>query len=73
MVRRQDVESASVLLREVMVQAEALWIPPDAIAEALVEELRRVTLEANGADGAAAYLRALAEEIETSSRGVCAS
>lgn len=67
--RKRDIESASVLLRPVLAEAEALWIPASAIAEVLVEELRRVILKSEGPDGAAAYLRALADEVEAESQG----
>jgi len=65
-VHKRDIESASVLLREMMAQAEALWIPSDAIVEALVDELRLLTLRTGEPNAAVAYLRALAEEIEAS-------
>ncbi len=65
-VHKRDVESASALLRDVMVRAEELWIPPDAVVEALVAELRRLTLRSGEPQAAAAYLRALAEEADVS-------
>lgn len=63
-IHKRDVESASELLRGMMAQAEARWIPPNAVVEALVDELRRLTLCSGEPDAAAAYLRALAVEVE---------
>lgn len=63
-VRKRDVERAGALLQRATAEAQDLSIPDIAITEALVEQLRRLALQSNELDGAAAYLRALAAEVE---------
>ena len=64
-VHRRDIDSMRLLLRPALQQAEEQWIPINAVAEALVEELQTLALQLNEPGAAAAYLRALADEIET--------
>ena len=61
---RRDIEMVSRLLRPAILQAEEQWVPVNAIAEALVEELQRLVLCLGEPAAAAAYLRALADEVE---------
>jgi len=63
-IRRQDVERAGALLQRATVEAQDQSIPDHAITEALVEQLRRLALQSDEPEGAAIYLRALAEEVE---------
>jgi len=63
-VRKRDLECAGLLLQRATDEARNLLIPDNAITEALVEQLRRLALQSNEPDGGAAYLRALALEVE---------
>lgn len=63
-VHRRDIDSMRLLLRPALQQAEEQWIPINAVAEALVEELQMLAHRLGEPGAAAAYLRALADEIE---------
>lgn len=62
-VHRRDVEAMTELLRPAMLEADEKWIPVNAIAEALVEALHGLTARLGDPGAAAAYLRALADEV----------
>lgn len=64
-VHRRDIDSMRLLLRPALQQAEEQWIPINAVAEALVEELQKLALRLGEPGAAAAYLRALADEMDT--------
>lgn len=63
-VHRRDVEAMIELLRPAMLKAEEKWIPVSAVAEALVEALHGLATRSGDPDAAAAYLRALADEVD---------
>lgn len=69
-VHRRDIDCMRLLLRPALQQAEEQWIPINAVAEALVEELQKLALRLGEPGAAAAYLRALADDMEATQLAV---
>jgi len=63
-LHRADVEAARALLREAIRTAGERWLPADAIADALIEELVAYAGGLEASRRTAAYLRGVAALVE---------